>query len=198
MIPVAPSNNPADVVARQTRPNAFGPDLPDRSRSQERQAVLAVSEQPAASQWKPPITVGQWLPPRDQEEIWFVVSRAARLHASPSVSSPTVHFYAVGIELKVIGHEQGWLQVSDPATAQQGWIFERYYLQAIRGPGHAPILASANPAGVVLAPSNPRPLAQAKKPNLKQKAARPNSHHVIRIAREDSVFDLMYRGLGGY
>ena len=37
-----------------------------------------------------------------EEEIWFVVSRAARLHAGPSVSSPVAHLYPVGTELKLV------------------------------------------------------------------------------------------------
>ena len=69
------------------------------------------------------------------EAIWFVVSRAARLHAGPSVSSQITHFYPVGTELKLIGHAQGWFQVSDPTTLRQGWIYEKIHLQAIPGPG---------------------------------------------------------------
>jgi SH3-like domain-containing protein len=69
-----------------------------------------------------------------EEEIWFVVSRATRLHAGPSVSSSITYFYPVGTELKLIAHERGWFQVSDP-TSRQGWIYEKYYLDAIRGPG---------------------------------------------------------------
>jgi hypothetical protein len=51
---------------------------------------------------------------RKDEAIWFVVVRAATVHAGPSVSSPTVHFYPIGTELNLIGYEQGWFQVSDP------------------------------------------------------------------------------------
>ena len=75
------------------------------------------------------------VPLEGKEAIWLVVSRAARLHAGPSVSSPITHLYPVGTELKLIGYAQGWFQVSDPATLRQGWIYEKYYLQAISGPG---------------------------------------------------------------
>jgi hypothetical protein len=60
-----------------------------------------------------------WVPARDDEAIWFVVSRAARLHAGPSVSSPIVHFYPVGTELKFIGYEQGWFHVLEPTTSRR-------------------------------------------------------------------------------
>ena len=75
-----------------------------------------------------PITGGSFepsVPLEGKEAISFVVSRAARLHAGPSVSSPVTHLYPVGTELKLVGHEQGWFLVSDPATLRQGWIYER-------------------------------------------------------------------------
>jgi hypothetical protein len=40
------------------------------------------------------------------EVIWVIVSRAARVHAGPSVSAPTVRFYRVATELHLIGDEQ--------------------------------------------------------------------------------------------
>ena len=51
-----------------------------------------------------PITGGSFEPlvPESKEAIWFVVSRAARLHAGPSVSSRVTHFYPVGSELKLV------------------------------------------------------------------------------------------------
>ena len=70
-----------------------------------------------------PITGGSFepsVPLEGKEAIWLVVSRAARLHAGPSVSSRTTHFYPVGTELKLVGHVQGWFQVLDPATLRQG------------------------------------------------------------------------------
>jgi hypothetical protein len=75
------------------------------------------------------------VPLTPEEANWVVVIRWATAHSGPSVSAPTVRFYAVGTELQLIDYQQGWFQVLDPATAQRGWIYEKYYLQAIRGPG---------------------------------------------------------------
>jgi hypothetical protein len=72
---------------------------------------------------------------KNPEAIWVVVIRWATVHSGPSVSDPTVRFYSVGTELQLINHQEGWFQVLDPATSQRGWIYEKYYLQAIRGPG---------------------------------------------------------------
>src|SRR6476660_7634486 len=135
-----------NTVAReaqiQHRLSAWGPYLPNRSPSQDRQASTATQpthQQNAALAPKPyrqsprqyfddqptsendgarigkrpaslPITGGSFetsVPLEGKEAIWFVVSRAARLHAGPSVSSPIVHFYPVGTELKLISYEQG-------------------------------------------------------------------------------------------
>jgi Bacterial SH3 domain len=68
-----------------------------------------------------------------EDVIWVEVSRAATVHASPSVSAPTLRFYQLGTELQLIGYEGGWFQVVDPGTSQRGWIYEKY-LDAIRGP----------------------------------------------------------------
>src|SRR5262245_63864935 len=70
-----------------------------------------------------------------QEANWVVVIRWATVHSGPSVSAPIVGSYSVGTELQLTDYQQGWFQVLDPATSQSGWIYENYYLQAIRGPG---------------------------------------------------------------
>ena len=62
-----------------------------------------IGKRPAAL----PITGGSFepsVPLEGKEAIWFVVSRAARLHAGPSVSSRITHFYPVGTELKLVGY----------------------------------------------------------------------------------------------
>ena len=136
------------------------------------------------------------------ETIWFVVSRAARLHAGPSVSSAIVHFYPVGTELKLIGHEQGWFHVSDPATSRQGWIYDRYYLEAIRGPGQTQIAvqASSGSTRVALATPEPNPVSRAKKPQ--PKIAKPRPDKGIRIAsariQSESFASLVEKAFRGY
>jgi hypothetical protein len=118
-------------------------------------------------------------PLEDKEAIWFVVSRAARLHAGPSVSSRITHFYPVGTELKLVGYEQGWFLVSDPATLRQGWIYEKYYLQAIRGPGQTRLVVQdlPSPTRVALTAPKPKPVSRVKKP-------RPTKDHQITTSTE--------------
>ena len=104
---------------------------------------------------------------KNEEAIWVVVIRGATVHSGPSVSAPTVRFYPVGTELNLIGYEQGWFQVSDPTTSQRGWIYEKYYLEAIRGPGQARAVMqdSPSPTRAALKVPKPRPpLRRVKKP----------------------------------
>ena len=138
------------------------------------------------------------VPMEGKEAIWLVVSRAARLHAGPSVSSPTTHFYPVGTELKLIGYAQGWFKVSDPATLLQGWIYERYYLQAISGPGQTRVVVQEppRPTRVAYAASKPKPVSRVKKPRSQQKITKPKHQQRARIAR--ARIQMVERPFRGY
>src|SRR5262245_55384767 len=151
--------------------------------------------------------IGQWLasvkarkPTSDHEPIWFVVSRAARLHDGPSVSSPIVHLYPVGTELRSIDYQQGWYRVLDPTTSRTGWIYERYYLQVIPGPGQTRLIAlGLPPTRVALVASETKPLGRVKNPRSKQKFAKPKREQRIRLASaraDESVASIMARAFG--
>ncbi len=155
-----------------------------------------------------PITGGSFepsVPLEGKEAIWFVVSRAVRLHAGPSVTSRVTHLYPVGTELKLVGHEQGWFLVSDPATLRQGWVYERYYLQAIPGPGQTQLAVQdlPSPTRVALAAAKPNPVSWVKKPGHQQKItkSRPQPSKRIRIARpriHNEFASLIERAFRGY
>ena len=151
-----------------------------------------------------PITGGSFepsVPLEGKEAIWFVVSRAARLHAGPSVSSRITHFYPVGTELKLIAHERGWFQVSDPATSRQGWIYEKYYLEAIRGPGQTQLAVQdlPSPTRVALAAPKPKHVSRVKKPRPQQKIAKSRPQPSKRIPRSHNEFaSLIERAFRGY
>ena len=100
----------------------------DGARIGKRPASLPTdsSFEPSAS----PVPKGE-----NEEANWVFVIRGAIAHSGPSVSAPTVRLYSVGTELQLIDYQQGWFQVLDPVTSQRGWIYAKYYLQAMRGPG---------------------------------------------------------------
>jgi hypothetical protein len=219
MTPVSPDGTKAEFVARKTRLSVWGPSLPSRPlrwlattpQFAPPQRKIALRENAAVR--SPPAIPNQGVtsssqigkqlasfeasvPERDHEPIWFVVSRAARLHDGPSVSSPIVHLYPVGTELKLIGHEQGWFHVLEPETSRTGWIYERYYLDAIPGPGQIQFAAHqlTTPVKVALAAPEPRPLSRIQKSRAKQKVAKPKRQQRIQVASAgESVASIMER-----
>ena len=98
-------------------------------------------------------------PSPPEETNWVVVIRWATVHSGPSVSAPTVRFYSVGTELHLIGYRNDWFQVLDPVASERGWIYAKYYLQAIRGPGQgiAALQALAKPQQKVVDAAKPTP-----------------------------------------
>ena len=127
-------SQPPDSGAAHTAVQSFamvGPDAQaiTSGSGDKQQAPLptpGASLEPSES----PINEGE-----NEEANWVVVIRGATVHSGPSVSAPMVRFYSVGTELHLTDYQHGWFQVLDPVTSQRGWIYEKYYLQAIRGPG---------------------------------------------------------------
>jgi hypothetical protein len=213
----------SEAQSKQRRLSVWDPYLPYRSFGQDRQASLTT--QPAHQQIeslapepnrKSPRQYFDGQPASDdkltaaeidgsqigkrpaslpEEEIWFVVSRAARLHGGPSVSSPVAHLYPVGTELKLVAYVRGWFQVSDPATSRQGWIYEKYYLDAIRGPSQTRVAVqeSPNAARLALAAQERKPVSRVKKPRPQQKITK------LRSSRTRNEFaSLIERAFRGY
>jgi hypothetical protein len=221
-MPVVPTGTKAEVVARDTRLKVWGPYLPDRPLKQ-----LAATKQVApppqtiafrenAAVRSAPATLDQTVtsssyvgtrlasvearePASDHDPIWFVVTRAARLHNGPSVSSPIVHLYPVGTELRSIGYQQGWFRVLDPTTSRTGWIYEKYYLHVIPGPGQTLIALGSPPTRVALLASDTKPVKRIKQQRPKQKFAKPKREQRIRLASaraDESVASIMARAFG--
>jgi hypothetical protein len=99
---------------------------------------------------------------------WAKVVLAARVHTQGSVSSPTVRIYSPGTNLQVVRREGGWLQVSDPATQEGGWVLEKY-LSSIDGPG------STQAATEPTVESVPIQAAKSKKRSTSAKRSKPSS-----------------------
>jgi hypothetical protein len=55
---------------------------------------------------------------------------AAKVHGEASVSSPTLRFYQPGTALEVVSRQNGWVQITDPASGESGWVFEQYLVPA--------------------------------------------------------------------
>jgi len=155
-----------------------------------------------------PITGGSFEPlaapvPKgeNEEANWVFVIRGATVRSGPSVSAPTVRFYSVGTELQLIDYQQGWFQVLDPVTSQRGWIYEKYYLEAIRGPGETQLAGQdlPRPTRVALAAPKSKHVSRVKKPRPQQKIAKSRPQPSKRISRSHNEFaSLIARAFRGY
>ena len=111
-----------------------------------------------------PVTGGSFEPTAssvNEEANWVFIIRGAIAHSGPSVSAPIVRLYSVGTELHLTDYQHGWFQVLDPVTSQRGWIYEKYYLQAIRGPGQM-VAALQEPAKAQQL-NNPKPTPHVRR-----------------------------------
>jgi hypothetical protein len=88
----------------------------------------------------------------DEDVQWVKTLLAATLHSGPSVSTPILTYYPVGTELRTAGQQNGWVKIVDPATSQQGWIYE-IYLSATEGPAQDAL--PQQPQSVVSATPSP-------------------------------------------
>ena len=58
----------------------------------------------------------------DDGADWIKALAFVNLRQGPTRSAPAISVVAKGARLRVLGRKKGWLQVSNPATAERGWI----------------------------------------------------------------------------
>ena len=59
----------------------------------------------------------------DVDASWIKPSASVHLRKGPKSSAPVVGVVAKGAKLRVISRKRGWVEVTNPATSQQGWIY---------------------------------------------------------------------------
>ena len=62
----------------------------------------------------------------DAPAEWVEIIRPVDMHARPEQSSETVKVVEKGLKLRVGARDKNWVQVSDPATSANGWIYSRF------------------------------------------------------------------------
>ena len=80
--------------------------------------VQGVEEDPPAG------TVEASLPADGSE--WVELTNYANLRSAPSSTADTLRVAEKGTKLRVTGREGNWVQVTDPATSEVGWVYARY------------------------------------------------------------------------
>ncbi len=57
---------------------------------------------------------------------WVAIVSPVDMHARPQQSSETVKVMEKGLKLRVAARDRNWVQVTDPATSANGWIYSRF------------------------------------------------------------------------
>ncbi len=60
------------------------------------------------------------------KEEWVALSSYANVRAAPSSTAETIKIAEKGAKLRVAGRKGNWVQVTDPATSETGWVYSRY------------------------------------------------------------------------
>jgi hypothetical protein len=63
--------------------------------------------------------------PNGKDE-WVALSGYANVRAAPSSTAETLRVAQKGTKLRVTARKGSWVQVTDPATAETGWVYSRF------------------------------------------------------------------------
>jgi Bacterial SH3 domain len=89
--------------------------------------VAAVSpEQPSPKSSSKPATVGTPNTEEEDDGSFITPSEYVNLRDGPSSSSKVIGVVPEGTKLKVLARKRRWVQVTNPDTAESGWIYGRY------------------------------------------------------------------------
>jgi hypothetical protein len=62
-------------------------------------------------------------PPSIDDASWIRSTAYVNLRQDPSATATVVSVVAKGVKLRVTGRQRNWVQVSNPATSDSGWIY---------------------------------------------------------------------------
>jgi hypothetical protein len=85
----------------------------------------AGSVEPAAQSGRPDPVVPADTPSSSNDE-WVEVSSYVNVRTAPSSTAETLRVAEKGQKLRVIGRTNKWVQISDPATSETGWVNSRF------------------------------------------------------------------------
>jgi hypothetical protein len=69
------------------------------------------------------------------DEEWVELSSFVNVRMAPSQTAETLRIAEKGEKLRVIGRTSNWVQVTDPATNESGWVYGRF-LETAQSPTH--------------------------------------------------------------
>ena len=120
---------------------------------------------------------------------WGQLLRNAPVHSGPSVSSAVLGYAALGTEMQILKHELGWVQVLDPETSRQGWIYEKHVI-GMESPN------TGNRRGVLEQAALTNDESGASEPATSLKKQRPRRNYASKKSRRNYVNDRRRTVLG--
>jgi Bacterial SH3 domain len=88
-------------------------------------SVVEASSEPAAENQQPdPAAPAD--PSSSGEYEWVELSSYVNVRKAPSPTAETLRIAQKGERLRVIGRESNWVQVTDSATSETGWVYARF------------------------------------------------------------------------
>ena len=60
------------------------------------------------------------------KDEWVALAGYANVRAEPSSTAETIKVAEKGTKLRVASRKGNWVQVTDPATSETGWVYSRY------------------------------------------------------------------------
>lgn len=115
------TNRDEPSQAAEAEPAAAAPAQTEPAAEAAEAAPAEVAEETAASP-SPSISA----PLITGKEEWVVLLNYANVRAAPSSTADTLRVAEKGTKLLVTDRKGNWVQVSDPATAEVGWIYSRF------------------------------------------------------------------------
>jgi uncharacterized protein YgiM (DUF1202 family) len=84
-----------------------------------RDAATTMSEYPVPLPSRRPAPTAK----DDDRANWIKPLASVNLRQRPTRSAPAISVVAKGAKLRLIGRKKRWLQVTNPATSESGWIY---------------------------------------------------------------------------
>jgi hypothetical protein len=142
---------------------------------------------PSETTLSPELGSAAYIPPESAK-----VTIAARAHSTPSISSPTVHFYPRGTALQVLDRENDWVQVIDRASGASGWVLDQYLIET-EGAGTQTALETSKAAE----PMRNKPVPSARK-RIRGPRPQVRNPESVALARLDRRWERRAGRRGGF
>ncbi len=71
----------------------------------------------------------------DDKVEWVTMLNYTNVRAAPSSTAETLRVVEKGAKLKVTDRKGNWVQITDPATSEVGWVYARY-IETAEAPAH--------------------------------------------------------------